>query len=337
MVHEARRAGVEVSRRTVLGGAAAIAAGFFAKPFAALAQEYPTRNVTLIVPFTPGGSTDILARLLGQELEKTLGQPIVVESRPGGGGSVGVGFVARANPDGYTLVMGHIGSLAVAPSLYPKLPYDPVKSLSPISGIAKVHNMLVVNPSVPAQNLSELVAYAKANPGKLNYASGGKGSAAHIAMVALCDAAGIQMTHVPYKGTAPAVTDLLGGRVQLTFTGAPNLIQHVKAGTLRPIAVSGATRLAAAPDVPTVAEAGYPGFEASQWYGILAPAETPAPIVERLNTEIVKVMASPAIAERLAAEGADVWTDTPDDFRGFIGQEIVRWGDLIKKARIQPE
>ncbi len=248
-----------------------------------------------------------------------------------------MGSVARAPADAYTLVMGHIGTLAVNPALYPKLTYDPLTSFEPVSGIANVHNMLVVHPDVPAKTLQGLIDYAKQNPGKLNYASGGNGSAAHIAMVALCDRAGITMTHVPYRGTAPAVTDLLGGRVQLTFTGAPNLIQHVEAGTMRALAVSGSNRLKAAPNVPTVAETGYPGFEASQWYGILVPAGTSKEIVGRLNSEIKTALAAPEIAERLSLEGAEVWTNTPGEFREHISKEMVRWGDLLKRTGIKPE
>jgi tripartite-type tricarboxylate transporter receptor subunit TctC len=323
------------TRRGVLAG---LSFGLMATSFGyASAQSYPGRNVTLVVPFTPGGSTDILARLLAQKLEAALKVGVIVESRPGAGGSVGVGSVARAEADGYTLVMGHIGTLAVNPALYAKLPYDPLASFEPISGVANVHNMLVIHPDVPVSNLQELVDYAKKHPGQLNYASGGIGSAAHIAMVALADRAGITMTHVPYRGTAPAVTDLLGGRVQLTFTGAPNLIQHVEAGKMRAIAVSGLARLKAAPDVPTVAESGYPGFEASQWYGILAPTGTPKDIVDRLNQEIRAAMGAPEIAERLALEGAEVWTNDPASFRDHITREMNRWGDLVKRTGIKPE
>jgi tripartite-type tricarboxylate transporter receptor subunit TctC len=325
-----------ITRRQILMGAAALGmSATHSAPVAA--QAYPSQNVLLVVPFTPGGSTDILARLLGQRLEGALRYPVLVESRPGAGGSVGVGSVARAAADGHTLVMGHIGTFAVNPALYPKLPYDPMKSFEPVSGIANVHNMLVVHPDVPAKTLQELIEYAKQNPGKLNYASGGIGSAAHIAMVALADRAEITMTHVPYRGTAPAVTDLLGGRVQLTFTGAPNLLQHVEAGTMRALAVSGSSRLKGAPNVPTVAESGFPGFEASQWYGILVPAGTPKAIVDRLNTEIRTAMAAPEIGERLSLEGAEVWTSTPAEFRDHITKEMVRWGDLVKRTGIKPE
>jgi len=325
-----------LTRRHVLAGAGAftLAAANSGRSFA---QSYPSQNITLVVPFTPGGSTDILARLLGQRLEAALKYPVIVESRPGAGGSVGVGSVARAAADGHTLVMGHIGTFAVNPALYPKLPYDPLKSFEPVSGIANVHNMLVVHPDVPAKTLPELIDYAKQNPGKLNYASGGIGSAAHIAMVALADRTGMSLTHVPYRGTAPAVTDLLGGRVQLTFTGAPNLLQHVEAGKMRALAVSGATRLKSAPTVPTVAESGYPGFEASQWYGILVPAGTPQAVIDRLNAEIQTAMAAPEIAERLSLEGAEVWTNIPPEFRDHIAKEMVRWGDLVRRTGIKPE
>ncbi|MBQ0821460.1 tripartite tricarboxylate transporter substrate binding protein [Microvirga sp. HBU67558] len=332
-VSSARRA---ITRRQILMGAAALglSAGSSAR---VSAQTWPSQNILLVVPFTPGGSTDILARLLGQRLEAAVKNPVIVESRPGAGGSVGVGSVARATPDGHTLVMGHIGTFAVNPALYPKLAYDPMKSFEPVSGIANVHNMLVVHPDVPAKSLQELIDYAKQNPGKLNYASGGIGSAAHIATVALCDRTGMSMTHVPYRGTAPAVTDLLGGRVQVMFTGAPNLVQHVEGGTMRALAVSGLSRLEAAPTVPTVAELGFPGFEASQWYGILVPAGTPKPIVDRLNAEIRAAMGAPEIAERLSLEGAEVWTTTPDEFRRHIASEMARWGDLVKRAGIKPE
>ncbi|MEE1655467.1 tripartite tricarboxylate transporter substrate binding protein [Microvirga sp. CF3062] len=325
-----------ITRRHVLMGAAAWTTAVTLSTRAP-AQTYPSQNIILVVPFTPGGSTDILARLLGQRLETALKNPVIVESRPGAGGSVGVASVARSPADGHMLVMGHIGTFAVNPALYPKLQYDPMKSFEPVSGIANVHNMLVVHPDVPAKTLQELIEYAKQNPGKLNYASGGIGSAAHIAMVALADRAGISMTHVPYRGTAPAVTDLLGGRVQLTFTGAPNLLQHVEAGTMRALAVSGLSRLKGASTIPTVAESGYPGFEASQWYGILVPAGTPKAVVDRLNTEIRTAMAAPEIAERLSLEGAEVWTNSPDEFRNHIATEMVRWGDLVKRTGIKPE
>jgi tripartite-type tricarboxylate transporter receptor subunit TctC len=323
-----------IDRRTLLGaGAASLAAGLSGP---ARSQAWPTKSITLVVPFTPGGSTDILARLLGQKLQAALGQSVVVESRPGAGGSIGSEAVAKAAPDGHTLLMGHIGTLAVNPSIYPKLNYDPLKSFAHVSMIARVHNVLVVNPEVPARTTQELIAYIRANPGKLNYATGGNGSAAHIATAALSVAAGLDIVHVPYRGTAPAMTDLLGGRVQLMFTGAPVVLPQAQAGKLRALGVSGLSRLAAAPDVPTVAEA-VPGFEASQWYGIVAPAGTPDAVVARLNAEIVKAMADPAVVERLAQEGAEAWTTTPDAFRSHITTETARWAEVVRKAGIRAE
>jgi tripartite-type tricarboxylate transporter receptor subunit TctC len=323
-----------IDRRTLLGAAAASITAGLSGP--AWAQAWPTKSITLVVPFTPGGSTDILARLLGQKLQAALGQSVVVESRPGAGGSIGSEAVAKATPDGHTLLMGHIGTLAVNPSIYPKLNYDPLKSFAHVSMIARVHNVLVVNPEVPARTTQELIAYIRANPGKLNYATGGNGSAAHIATAALAVAAGLDIVHVPYRGTAPAMTDLLGGRVQLMFTGAPVVLPQAQAGKLRALGVSGLSRLAAAPDVPTVAEA-IPGFEASQWYGIVAPAGTPDAVVARLNAEIVKAMADQAVVERLAQEGAEAWTTTPDAFRSHITTETARWAEVVRKAGIRAE
>ena len=304
---------------------------------AARAQTWPSQTITLVVPFTPGGSTDILARLLGQKLTNALGQTVIIDSRPGAGGSIASAQVARAQPDGNTIIMGHIGTLSVNPSLYKNLPYDPINSFAQISLIAKVHNVLVVNPAVPAHNVLELVAYAKQNPGKLNYASGGNGSAAHIATAAFMVATGTDLVHVPYRGTAPAVTDLLGGQIQLMMTGAPAVLPHVAAGTLRPLGVSSLTRLPAAPDIPPIAEAGVPGFEASQWYGILAPAGTPRPIVDRFNHEIRVALASPEITEALLRDGAEPWASSPEEFRDHIAREIPRWAAIIEKAGIKPE
>ncbi len=303
----------------------------------AMAQSWPSQNITLVVPFTPGGSTDILARLLGQRLGDALGRSVIIENRPGAGGAVASTAVARANPDGHTLIMGHIGTLGVNPSLYANLQYDPLKSFAHLSMLARVHNVLVVHPSLPVNNVQELVAYAKANPTKLNYCSGGNGSAAHIAMAAFMVATGTEMTHVPYRGTAPAVQDLLAGNIQLTMTGAPAVLPHARVGTLRTLGVSSDKRVAAMSEIPTIAEQGYPGFEASQWYGILAPAGTPQPIVDRLNAEVRKAMTDPEIVAALAREGADVWVTTPDEFRAYIAQEIPRWGDIVRKAKIRIE
>lgn len=312
-----------------LAACASIASG------AAFAQAYPTQNITLVVPFTPGGSTDILARLLGQRLGDALGKSVVIENRPGAGGSVASTSVARAAPDGHTLIMGHIGTLGVNPSLYSNLQYDPIKSFSHLSMLAKVHNILVVHPSIPVKNVQEFIAYAKANPGKLNYASGGNGSAAHIATAAFMVATGVELTHVPYRGTAPAVTDLLSGNIQVMMTGAPAVLPHARAGTLRAIGISSDTRLASANDIPTIAEQGVPNFEASQWYGILAPAKTPDAIVQRLNAEVRKAMTDPEIVAALAREGAEAWVTSPEEFRAHIEKEIPRWAEVVRLAKIR--
>jgi tripartite-type tricarboxylate transporter receptor subunit TctC len=303
----------------------------------AFAQSWPSQNITLVVPFTPGGSTDILARLLGQRLGDALGKAVVIENRPGAGGSVASTAVARAAPDGHTLIMGHIGTLGVNPSLYANLQYDPIKSFSHLSMLASVHNILVVHPSLPVKNVQELIAYAKANPGKLNYATGGNGSAAHIAMAAFMVATGTEMTHVPYRGTAPAVNDLLSGVVQLTMTGAPAVLPHARAGTLRALGISSEKRLASANDIPTIAEQGVPNFEASQWYGIVGPAGMPQPIIDRLNAEIRKAMTDPEIVAALAREGAEAWVTSPEELRAHISKEIPRWAEIVKLAKIRIE
>ncbi|QCK84584.1 tripartite tricarboxylate transporter substrate binding protein [Phreatobacter aquaticus] len=314
-------------------------AGFaaMAMPSIARARWAPSGPVTLVVPFTPGGSTDILARLLGQKLTEALGVGFVIESRPGAGGAIASDLVARARPNGQTLLMGHIGTLAVNPSIYPRLPYDPVKSFAPISLVAAVHNVLVVHPSLPANSVPELIAHARANPDRLSYGTGGIGSAAHIAMAAFCLSAGVTMQHVPYRGTGPAVTDLLGARIQLTMTGAPVVLPLAQAGRLRGLAVSGKRRIAAAPELPTVAEAALPGFDASQWYGIVAPAGTPVDVVETLNAEIRKALAAPELAERLNQEGAEVWPTSPEEFRAHIAAEIARWATVVRDAGIRIE
>lgn len=323
-----------ISRRILLrSGLAAMAAPFVSR---ASAQGFPTKPITLVVPFTPGGTTDILARLIGQKLETALGQTIVIENKPGAGGSVGAGQVANAAPDGYTLLLAHIGTLAINPGLYPKLSYDPLKSFAFVSMLARVHNVLAVPQALPVNTLAEFIAYAKARPGQLNYASGGNGSAAHMAAEAFADAAGLQFQHVPYRGTAPAVQDLLGGRVQMTFTGAPVLLPLVREGKLKGLGVSGLARIADAPAIPTVAEAGpLPGFEASQWYGLATTAGTPPAVLERLTRETQAALAAPDIAERLAPQGADVWSIGPSDFRTHVEAEIPRWKALIDRAGIR--
>ena len=299
-----------LSRREVLGG---LVAGPLALSGAAAQPAFPSRPLRIIVPFTPGGSTDVLARAIGVELGKALNQPVVIENVPGAGGSLGAGKAAKSPADGYTLLMGHIGTLAINPSLYPQLGYDPQRSFSPVAWIARVPNVLVVGASLPAKSLKELVALAKSRPGHLSYGSGGGGSAAHT-MEYFKMQTGTSFLHIPYRGTAPSVTDLLAGQVQVLFTGLPALLPHIKAGK------SGV--------------AGTQDFEADQWYGLVAPAGTPADVVALLNQHVNKALASEEVRSRLAAEGAEATPATPQVFGQLIAREIPRWERVVKTARV---
>ena len=321
-------------RRRVLQLAVALAAA--GTRTASAADTWPNRPVRIVVPFTPGGSTDILGRAIARELQEVLLQPFIVENKPGAGGSIGATEVARAAPDGYTLLMGHIGTLAINPTLYPGLPYDPRTSFAPVALVARVPNVLVVNPSVPARSVAELIALARAKPGSLRYASGGNGSAAHIAMEYFKLRTQTDIEHIPYKGTSPAVTDVMGGQVEVIMTGVPAVMPQVRAGRLRALAVSSARPLAAMPDLPTIA-ATVPDFEAVQWYGIVAPARTPIAVIALLNREINRALASPALKSRLDAEGAEAAPMTPEAFGTMIVQEIARWKPVIEQAHMQPE
>jgi tripartite-type tricarboxylate transporter receptor subunit TctC len=327
----------ESSRRVRRAAAAlgALAALCLIAP-AAQAQTYPAKPVRIVVPFTPGGSTDILARALGQALSEAWKQQVIVENKPGAGGIIGAEAVARAAPDGYTLLMGHIGTLAVNPTLYPKLPYDAITDFAPVALVAMVPNVLVVHPSVPARTVNELIALAKAKPGALSYSTGGTGSAAHLATEYFKLATGTDILHVPYKGAAPAVTDLIGGQVSMTLTGLPPLLQHVRAGKLRALGVASATRLPQIPEVPTIAESGVSGFEATQWYGVVAPARTPPALVDRIAADIRKALERPDLKQRLEAEGAQPTSLGPAEFGAFIRKEIERWAKVIRAANIQP-
>lgn len=302
---------------------------------AARAQEYPQKPITLVVPFTPGGTTDILAREIGTRLQAAYGQSVIIDNRAGAGGSLGAELAARAQADGYTLLMGHIGTLAINPSLYPKLQYDPLKSFVPVAFVARVPNILVVNSKSPITSLADLVKAAKAKPGSLAYGSGGNGSAAHITTEYLKHVTGTDMVHVPYKGTAPFVTDLLSGEIQVGFTGATAVMPQVRAGRLRALAVSSAKRMKAYPDLPTVAESGYSGYEADQWYGLVAPAGTPPAIVAKLNATINAAMETPELRHRLESEGAEADAIAPEKFGQFIAAEIARWRPILKAAAVQ--
>jgi tripartite-type tricarboxylate transporter receptor subunit TctC len=303
--------------------------------FARAQRTWPSSNLTLVVPFTPGGLTDILARSVGEKIAPVLGRPVIIDNRPGAGGAIGATFVARSTPDGYTLLLGHIGILAVNPSLYPNLQYDP-SAFSYIAPLAMVPNIIVVNPSVPAHSIRELIDYAKANPGKLNFSTAGTGGAAHIAMAAFNVASGTTMTQVPYRGTPQSVGDVISGQVQLTFTSGVSLLPHVRAGTLRALGVSTRDRLSIAPEIPAIAET-LPGFELSAWYGIVGPGGLPEPTVRRLHYETRKAMASPDIGQRLNAEGAVHWDVSPEEFRAYVVAETKRWKTVIEAAKIKIE
>jgi tripartite-type tricarboxylate transporter receptor subunit TctC len=299
--------------------------------------NYPARPVRFIVPFAPGGSTDTLARTLAVRLTDALGQQVVVDNRSGGNGNIGTDIVAHAVPDGHTILLGYIANLGIGPSLYAKLPFDPLKDFAPITLLAVAPNILVAHPSVPVKSVKELVAYAKANPNKVNYASAAVASLGHLAGELLNSSAGIQMQHVPYKGSGQAVIDLLAGQVQVMFSGMSSVMPHIKAGKLRPLAVTGAQRSPATPEVPTIAEAGYPGFEASAWYGVLAPAGTPKAIVLRLNGEILRALKIPEVKERLENVGFEIVGGTPEAFGAYMKTEFDKWARVVKTSGLRAE
>jgi len=316
----------------------AVAIALFSASVPGLCQTaYPTKPIRLVVPFVPGGSTDLIARIMGQKLDEAFGQQVVVENRSGAGGNIGVEYVAKSAPDGYTLVFGHIGTFGFGPSLYQKLPYDPVRDFAPIILFAMVPNMLVVHPALPAKSVKELIALAKARPGQMNYGSSGNGSASHLATEYFKLLTKTDITAIPYKGTGPLVTDLIAGQTSLTITGVPPLFPFVQAGRLRGLAVGSVKRLALMPDLPTIAEAGVPGYESSTWFGPLAPAKTPREIIVRLNAELLKILQRPDIKARFAAEGAEGLGSTPEEFGAYIKSEIERWGRVIKAAGVRPE
>lgn len=304
---------------------------------AATAQDYPTKAVTLVVPFAPGGSSDVISRFVGQKLAEMWKQSVIVDNKAGGAGQIAMQAVARAAPDGYTLILGHIGTLAVNPAMFEKLSYDYKKEFVPVAMLAIVPSAIAVNPSLPIKDVKELIAYARANPGKLNYGSAGNGSAGHLAMEYFKDTVKMEAQHVPYRGTGPMLTDLLAGQTQLAYNGILPLVPHARTGKLRIIAVGSPKRLPLMPDVPTVEEQGYPGFETSQWYGILAPAGTPAAIVAKLNADINKVLAEPDIHKRLQDDGAVAGSGSPADFGKYIEAEEKRWAPVVKSAGIKPD
>ena len=304
---------------------------------AALAQSYPAKPIRLIVPFAAGGGNDNVARLVGKHLSDSLGQPLVIDNRPGAGGVLGAELAAKAVPDGYTLFLGGVGSHAVNPNLNDSLRYDPIRDFAPVALLAQAPLVLVVHPSVPADSITAFVALARSRPGQLNYASNGNGSSSHLAAVMFDSMTGVDMVHVPYKGLSPALTDLLSGRVQLMFSSVVAILPHIKAGKLRGLAVTGSRRLASMPNLPTIAESGLPGYEASSWYGVLAPAGTPREIVARLNAELVKALEQPEVRTSLLAEGAEPIGGSPEQFAAHIRSEMERLGKMIREAKIRPE
>ncbi|TMH41502.1 MAG: tripartite tricarboxylate transporter substrate binding protein [Betaproteobacteria bacterium] len=301
----------------------------------ALAQTYPSKPIRLVVPFAPGGSSSIVARAFSAEMSKGLGQQFVVENKPGGGGNIAMEEVARADPDGYTLIIGHVGTLAMNPYMFEKLPYDASKDFRPVSLFAKVPTIFVVHESVPAKNLGEFVALAKKEPGKLNYGSAGNGSAGHLAIEYLKLVTHIDIQHVPYKGTGPNLIDLVAGRTQFSAAGTPPLMPHVKAGKLRVVAVGTTRRLGVLPDVGTIAEQGYPGFETSQWYGLIGPAKLPDAIVNRLASESAKAAKSAALEKQLEPDSAEAVGSTPKEFADFIAKEQARWKEVVQRAHVK--
>ncbi len=311
-----------------------IGLGILLCPALAASQDFPNKPIRLIVPFPPGGPNDVIARTLGQRMSEIIKQPIVVDNRGGQGGVVGTDVVARADPDGYTIAITSSGALAISPSME-KVAYETLKDLAPVTLVAKVPEMLVVATSVPAKDLKELVALAKAQPGKLNFASTGLGGLPDLAGELFKSTAGINIVHVPYRGAAPVVTDLLAQQVQLAFLDVPAVLAQVNAGTLRAIAVAAPERVPSAPNVPTTAEAGLSGLLAENWYGMVAPAHTPPPIIDALNKAAREAMKDPDVASKLASQGAILSGDTPDQFRAFIASETIKWAKVIKDSGIQ--
>ena len=307
----------------ILGGAAS----------AALAQAYPNKPIKLIVPFAPGGFTDVVARILGQKLSVSLGQPFVIENKAGAGSTIGTDFVAKAAPDGYTLVMVSTTHV-ISPAIYPKLPYDPIKSFTPVGKLVDSAYVLLVNPKVPANNVAEFIALAKASPDKIHYASSGNGSSQHLMGGMFAAMAGVKMKHVPYKGSGGAANDLVAGVVESSFAGVPNAMAQVPAGRLKALAVTTSKRIPQLPDVPTMQEAGVPGYNASVWLGLLAPAGTPKEVVMKLNAEIAKVLSAADPKKELYAAGVEADISSPEALNTLMVQELDRWGKIIKDAGI---
>ena len=297
----------------------------------AAAQGFPSKSVQFIVPFAAGGTSDVVTRLVSKDLSERWGVPVIIENRPGAGGIIGSEVVARATPDGHTLLMGTVATHGINKSLYAKMPYDPVKDFEPVSLVASTPSVLMVHPSVPVNSVAELVAYARKNPGRLHYGSSGNGSSHHLAGQMFSSMAGVDMVHVPYKGTAAALTDLLGGRIELTFDTLPSAMPHVKAGKLKALAVTSAKRYPALPDIPTVADT-IPGYEIASWYAVLAPAGTPRDVVKKLGDDIGAVVHKPEMQEKLLAQGATPVGSTPDQLAAHVQSELKKWAAVVKAS-----
>jgi tripartite-type tricarboxylate transporter receptor subunit TctC len=308
---------------------------FLALPGAALAQPYPSKPIRIIVAYTPAGATDILARTVGQKMSESFGQPVIIDNRPGANGNIGTDVAAKATPDGHTLLMATAGTHAINPGLYRKLSFDAVRDFAPISLVAMVPNIMVVNNSVPAKSVKEFVAYLKANPNKFNYGSPGNGSSAHLSMELFKTMTGATIQHIPYKGSAGVMADVMGGQIIATIDNMPVYLPQIKAGKLRALAVSTPKRSPAAPDVPTVAEAGVPGYGAAAWFGLLAPAGAHKAVVDKLSTETARILKLPDVAERLSSLGAEPVGGTPEQFAAHIKAEIAKWAKVIQDARVE--
>jgi tripartite-type tricarboxylate transporter receptor subunit TctC len=319
------------SARTIALAALLVSAGS-----AAFAQNYPARPIRLILGFAPGGSTDLVARVVGQKMAESWGQQVVIDNRPGANGMIGADLVAKANPDGYSLLLSSIGPMAINASLY-KMPYDIVADFAPVTYTGNVTNLLVVHPSVPAANVKELIALARAQPGKLTFGSSGTGGAPHMAVELFKILANVNVVHVPYKGGGPAMADLVGGQISGSFASMPSSIPFVRAGKLRALAVTAPKRSPAEPQVPTISEAGIPGFSVLDWQGLFTTAKTPAAVVNKLNAEVVRILALPDVIEKLAVAGVEIQTTTPREWGDFVKSEIAKWGKVVKDAHIKVE
>jgi tripartite-type tricarboxylate transporter receptor subunit TctC len=323
---------VSPRRGVVIAAAAAILGTALSGAPASAQDKWPSKPITLVVPFPAGGTTDIVARLTGQALSHELGQQVVVDNRPGAGGNIGAQIVARAQANGYTLLMGTVGTHAINAALYKKMPFDHIKDFVPISRAAAVPNVLVTNPARPFKTVQEVIAYGKANPGKLSFASSGNGTSIHLAGELFKSMTGVEMQHVPYKGSAPALTDLMAGQTDIMFDNLPSAMQFIKAGKLRAIAVTTPTRAPELPDLPTIAEAGIPGFDASSWFGLFAPAGTPPEIVKRINDALHKVMATTDLKKSIMEQGGEPIAETSEVFAKFIQAETEKWAKVVKES-----